>query len=113
MKQEKEELSKEDFDLTIKYNIFDILYLVESGNIKPIIIMGYELNSSSEARCFEYIYYNYPISIYVRQNEIGKLRKYDTVYTSTADAYIAFAKIQKQLLIDKMDKIAKKLKLKE
>lgn len=107
-----DELSKEDFDLTIKYNIFDILYLIEADTIKPIVITGYELNTSSVERCLEYLYHIYPISVYRGHNEKGKLRKYDTVYTSATDAYIALAKLQKEHLAMRLNAIAKKLKIK-
>lgn len=86
---EKKTVDKEDFDLTLQYNIFDIIYSVDKRNsdltIKSWCVVGYELNSSSDKRCFDYSLISYPISVYIQANKrirLGELSLSAFVNTS-------------------------------
>jgi hypothetical protein len=73
MNMEDNILTKEDFNLTKEYELFDVIYSVSKNfnenEIKSWVVMGYVLNSSSGSRCFEYELCTYPISVYVTRNE--------------------------------------------
>lgn len=74
---EKKTVDKEDFDLTLKYNIFDILYSINRGlselEVKEWCVIGYELDSGANRRCFDYVLISYPISIYIQANKRMRL----------------------------------------
>lgn len=70
-------LVKQDFDLTINYNLFDILYSipldVNQNEITEWCVGGWELNSSSDRRCLETILFKYPIPIHIVKVERSTL----------------------------------------
>lgn len=69
----KDTLSKEDFDLTKKYELFDVIYIIgkdfNDNKIKAWEVIGHVLNFSFEKRAFEYELCSYPISVYISKNE--------------------------------------------
>ena len=74
---ENNTLSKEDFNLTKEYELFDIIYTVSKqpyeNKVQAWTIIGHILDSNKEKRCFDYEINSYPISVFVLQNEKYRL----------------------------------------
>jgi len=71
-------ISKEDFDMTIEHQFFDVFYSIPtqftSNEISEWCVVGMQLENSSDRRNFDYILYTHPISVYVLQVKKETLR---------------------------------------
>ena len=76
---ENNTLSKADFNLDKKHEMFDVIYSISKdvfdNTVKAWTVIGHVLNSSSDKRCFETELCSHPISIFVVQNQYSTLSK--------------------------------------
>lgn len=101
-------INPEDFNLIIKYKLFDILHSIPknpmNNEVSSWIITGHDLNNSSEKRCFSHNVMSYPISIYIIQVKHSSVETLSSnnFISSNKEDLIQMKKIVLNEMFDKM-----------
>ena len=111
--KEKTTLGKEDFDLTKKYELFDVIYVVDrtfdSNNVASFVVIGHELKVSIDKRNFDYLLCSDPIEPRIMRNQYAKLSDFPIAgyFVSTSKMEVIEAK--RALLSIQFDSMITKL----
>lgn len=110
---EKLTLDPKDFDLTQKYSLFTVLYIIpkdfETLVIKAWTVVGYVLNSSSDKRCFQTYLTSYPIHVHVMKNEHAKLEDFNPQFYFISTDRNEVVRLKREFIRSKLEEYTNKI----